>query len=422
MRTQTLRKFLSVSALVFSIVLFTAAAWTQETVVYSFSDPNGDVLPQAGVISDAEGNLYGTTFYGGTYDFGMVYELSWTASGWTETILHSFNVDGVDGFYPTGSLTFDSAGNLYGTTQFGGSGNCSVGFGCGTIFKLSPAGNGTWNETILHEFKGSDGWQVHAGLVFDSNGNLYGATVNGGKFGWGTVFELSPAKNGNWTLRNLHSFSGGMDGGVPYGNVVLDSAGNIYGLTYEGGGVTSACRYGCGTAFELVRGQNGHWTGKVLHNFTTSSGDGQYPFGSLVLDKQGNLYGTASSGGGSSNSGIVFELSPSSSGEWSETVIHNFNDSATDGAGPSAALIFDSTGNLYSTTIGGGSEGRGTVFELSPAGGGTWTETILYSFSSQGSDGYSPNGDLILDKAGNLYGVTASGGQSQDGAVFEVTP
>ncbi|HKT89862.1 MAG TPA: choice-of-anchor tandem repeat GloVer-containing protein, partial [Candidatus Sulfotelmatobacter sp.] len=151
-------------------------------------------------------------------------------------------------------------------------------------------------------------------------------------------------------------------------------------------------------------------------------GDGQYPFGSLVFDKQGNLYGSASSGGGSSNSGIVFELSPSSSGEWSETVIHNFNDSATDGAGPSAALIFDSTGNLYSTTIGGGSEGRGTVFELSPAGGGTWTETILYSFSSQGSDGYSPNGDLILDKAGNLYGVTASGGQSQDGAVFEVTP
>lgn len=422
MHTQVLRKFLFVLTSLFTIVLFAATVWSQESVVYSFSDPNGDVLPQAGVISDASGNLYGTTFYGGTYGMGTVYELSWAASGWTETILHSFNVDGVDGFFPTGSLIFDSAGNLYGTTQFGGSGNCSVGFGCGTIFKLSPAGNGTWNETILHQFKGNDGWQVHAGLVFDSNGNLYGTTVNGGKFGWGTVFELSPAKSGNWTLKNLHSFSGGMDGGVPYGNVVLDSAGNIYGLTYEGGGVTSACRYGCGTAFELVRGQNGHWTGKVLHNFTTSSGDGQYPFGSLIFDKQGNLYGTASSGGGSSNSGIVFELSPSSGGAWTETVLHNFNDSATDGAGPNAGLIFDSAGNLYSTTIGGGSDGQGTVFELSPAGGGTWSETILHSFSNQGVDGYNPNGGLMLDNAGNLYGVTASGGQSQDGAIFEVTP
>jgi len=307
MRMQILRKFLSVLTPLFATVLLAATASGQETVVYSFSDPNGDVLPQAGVISDANGNLYGTTFYGGTYGMGTVYELSWAASGWTETILHNFNVDGIDGFFPTGSLLFDSAGN-------------------------------------------------------------------------------------------------------------------IYGLTYEGGGVTSACRYGCGIAFELVRGQNGHWTGKVLHNFTTSSGDGQFPFGSLVFDKQGNLYGTASSGGGSSNSGIVFELSPSSGAAWSETILHNFNDSATDGASPNAGLIFDSAGNLYSTTIGGGSDGQGTVFELSLAGGGTRTETILHSFSNQAVDGYNPNGGLILDKSGNLYGVTASGGQNQDGAVFEVTP
>ncbi|MFZ0733757.1 MAG: choice-of-anchor tandem repeat GloVer-containing protein [Candidatus Sulfotelmatobacter sp.] len=421
MRIQAFRNLLSPLASLFAIVLIAATAWSQETVLYSFSDPNGDVLPQAGVISDANGNLYGTTFYGGTYGMGTVYELSPGANGWTETILHSFNVDGIDGFFPTGSLIFDSAGNLFGTAQFGGTGNCSVGFGCGVIFKLSPAGNGSWNETILHDFMGSDGWQVHAGLVFDSKGNLYGTTANGGAFGWGTVFELSPAKNGSWTLKQLHSFSGGMEGGVPYGTVVLDSAGNIYGLAYEGGGVSSECRYGCGTVFELIRGQNRkHWTGKVLHNFTTSSGDGHYPYGSVVFDKQGNLYATASAGGGSSDSGIVFELSPSSSGEWNETVIHNFNDSATDGAGPSAGLVFDSAGNLYGTTISGGSDGQGTVFELTPAGGATWTESILHSFSNQQVDGYNPNGGLMLDKAGNLYGVTDNGGQNQDGAVFEV--
>ncbi len=372
-------------------------------------------MPQAGVITDAAGNLYGTTFYGGLYGMGMVYELSPSASGWQETILHSFNVDGTDGYFPTGGLIFDKAGNLYGTAQFGGTGNCTNNLGCGVIFKLAPNGSGGWTETILHQFAGNDGWEVHAGLTFDAAGNLYGTTADGGAFNWGTVFELTPKKNGTWVLHELHQFTGGMDGGVPFGNVIVDAAGNVYGMTYEGGGVSSSCRWGCGTVFELVHNASGsqHWTGKILHNFTTDSSDGHFPASSLLLDAAGNLYGTASQGGGASDSGIVFKLTPSSNGAWTETILHNFNDLATDGVNPSANLIFDSAGNLYSTTLTGGTFGQGTVFELTPSAGGTWTESILHSFDNQTSDGYNPNGGVVLDAAGNLYGVTASGGRKR---------
>jgi uncharacterized repeat protein (TIGR03803 family) len=395
---------------------------SQESVVYSFNDSSGDVIPQAGVITDAAGNLYGTAFYGGAYGMGMVYELSPAANGWQETILHSFNVDGTDGYFPTGGLIFDKAGNLYGTAQFGGTGNCTNNLGCGVIFELSPNGSGGWSESILHQFSGNDGWEVHAGLVFDAAGNLYGTTADGGAFNWGTVFELTPKKNGSWVLHELHQFTGGMDGGVPFGNVIVDTAGNVYGLTYEGGGVSSSCRWGCGIVFELVHNATGskHWTGKILHNFTTDSGDGHYPASSLVLDAAGNLYGTASQGGGAADSGIVFELTPSSNGTWAETILHNFNDSSTDGVNPSANLIFDSAGNLYSTTLSGGTFAQGTVFELTPSTGGTWTESLLHSFDNQTSDGYNPNGGVVLDTAGNLYGATASGGQSADGTVFEI--
>ncbi len=410
--------FCGALAIVSILLIGTGIASSQERVLYSFSDPGGDVIPQSGVISDAAGNLYGTTFYGGANGVGTVYELTPVGAGWHYSILHSFAIDGIDGYFPTGSLVFDDAGNLYGTAQFGGSGNCTNGLGCGAIFKLSP-GAGGWMETILHEFIGNDGWEVHAGLVFDTAGNLYGTTADGGAFGWGTVFELSPKKNGTWILKELHQFTGGMDGGVPFGDVTVDAAGNVYGMTSEGGGVSSACKFGCGTVFELVRGANKKYTGKILHNFTTKSGDGHFPASSLVFDTKGDLYGTTAQGGGSADSGIVFELTPSANGNWTEKVLHNFNNSSSDGTNPSASLIFDSAGNLYSTTLTGGSDGQGTVFELSPSNG-KWTETILHNFSNQGSDGYNPNGGVMLNASGNLFGVTASGGQNQDGAVFEV--
>ena len=421
MRSRIFSSLLHHVTTTFAVLLIGAGiASGQEQVLYSFNDSSGSVLPQASLVSDSAGNLYGTTFYGGAYGMGTVYKLSPADSGWNETILHSFNIDGVDGFFPTSTLVFDSAGNLYGTTQYGGTGNCSNGLGCGTVFMLSPASDGTFTETILHQFDGADGWQVHAGLTFDSVGNLFGTTVNGGKFGWGTLYELS-SKSGIWTFHLLHQFTGGEDGGVPWGNVILDASGNIYGMASQGGGRSNICHYGCGVVFELVRNSTGstHWTGKILHNFTTKTTDGHYPSGSLLLDSKGNLYGTAAQGGGSSDAGIVFELTPSSNGEWNERVLHNFNDSSTDGVNPSANLIFDSAGNLYSTTLSGGSAGQGTAFELSP-NGNSWKETILHNFGTDAGDGNNPNGGLIFDAAGNLYGETDGGGKSQEGTAFEI--
>jgi uncharacterized repeat protein (TIGR03803 family) len=392
---------------------------SQEKILYSFYDSGGSVLPEAGVISDRSGNLYGTTFYSGAYGMGMVYELTPTSTGWKQTILHSFNVDGVDGFWATGGLVMDASGNLYGTTEFGGSGSCTGdGFGCGTVFELSPSADGSWTEIILHDFTGADGWQAYAGLVFDRAGNLYGTTANGGNYGQGTVFEMSPS-GGVWTLSVLHHFTGGGDGGVPWAGVTLDGSGHIFGATSAGGGSSSACKYGCGTVFELIHTRDARWTGRILHNFTTDPSDGHFPSARLVFDSAGNLYGTTPQGGGTLDTGIVFELLRGNNGTWTESVLHNFNDSQTDGAYPSAPLIFDGAGNLYSATLSGGLEGQGTVFELTPASD-AWNETILHSFTNQGTDGAQPSGGLIFNALGHLFGTTGSGGQNAEGTVFEI--
>ncbi len=225
----------------------------------------------------------------------------------------------------------------------------------------------------------------------------------------------------------LHHFTGGIDGGFPYSGVILDKAGNLYGMASEGGGSTSACRYGCGTVFELspTNSADGHWTGKLLHNFSKSSADGHYPSASLVFDAAGNLYGVAGAGGGSGhvNAGIVFELTVGASGKWTEKILHNFNEMGMDGLTPSAPLIFDASGNLYGITQGGGANHGGTVFKLTPTTGG-WTETILHNFSQNGtdaSDGSNPNAALLFDASGNLFGTTGLGGTSNQGTVFEIT-
>jgi uncharacterized repeat protein (TIGR03803 family) len=393
----------------------------QEKVLYNFFNVGDAVNPVAGVISDAAGNLYGTSFYGGAYGNGMVYLLTPGAGGWQQIILHSFNPNGIDGFGPTASLIFDSAGNLYGTTEFGGTGACTNGFGCGTAFELSPA-NGGWTETILHDFQGTDGWEVHAGLVMDSVGNLYGTTANGGASSQGVVFELSPRDGGTWTETTVHNFTGGADGGVPWGSVILDAAGNVYGMTSEGGGTSAECKYGCGVVFELSPVAGGRWTGKLLHNFSTLTGDGRYPSAALTFDSAGNLYGTAGSGGGNGHfsAGIVFKLSPIGGGKWQEKILHNFNQTGTDGVNPSGTLVFDAAGNLYGVTQSGGSGGHGTAFELTPSGAGSWSETILHNFSDNGADGYFPSSALIFDASGNLYGTTPGGGHFGLGTVFEI--
>jgi uncharacterized repeat protein (TIGR03803 family) len=426
------RRNLSLTAVlaVFALTLFAVqTAASQEQILYNFYNVGGSVSPEAALISDASGNLYGTAIDGGDYDSGMVFELTPSSSGWQMTVLHSFNTNGIDGFLVTAGLIFDAAGNLYGTTEFGGTGACTNGFGCGTAFELSPSAGGTWTETIIHNFQGTDGWEVHAGLTLDAAGNLYGTAINGGVYSRGTVFELSPAASGTWTTKVLHHFTGGIDGSFPYAGVILDKAGNLYGMASEGGGSTTACRHGCGTVFELspTNSADGQWAGKNLHNFNTSSGDGHYPSASLIFDAAGNLYGVASEGGGSGhyNAGIVFELTVAAHGKWTEKVLHNFNQTARDGLTPSAPLIFDAAGNLYGVTQGGGANHGGTVFKLTPATTGAWTETILHNFSQNGtnaSDGSDPAAALLFDASGNIFGTTGQGGTSNEGTVFEITP
>lgn len=323
---------------------------------------------------------------------GTVFELIPGSNGtWTEKVLYRFT-GGDDGNQPAAGLIFDSAGNLYGTTLGGGtSGTRCGGLGCGTVFELTPGTGGTWTEKVLHSFHDNykDGYTPLAGLIFDTAGNLYGTTYYGGPFTTlcgsdhfcGTVFELTPGTGGTWTEKVLHSFKhNGKDGFNPRAGLILDAAGNLYGTTYFGGPPGRGCGgYGCGTVFELTRGTSHTWNEKVLHSFINNGKDGYNPEAGLIFDSAGNLYGTTLEGGfygsgGCPSCGTVFELSPETNGKWKERVLHSFNDNGKDGFWPAAGLIFDAVGKLYSTTLDGGSTsgtgcngwGCGTVFELTP--------------------------------------------------------
>jgi uncharacterized repeat protein (TIGR03803 family) len=390
----------------FALLSGTAAAQTESTL-YQFVLSSGE-FPFGGVIFDANGNLYGTTNIAGAYQVGTVYKLSPGSGGtWTETVLHSFNINGKGGAYPFGTLIFDSVGNLYGTTSAGGQA------GYGTAFELIPQSNGSWTEKVLHEFgqSSTDGQVPMTGLVFDAAGNLYGTTWSGGAYGFGVAFKLAPQAGGSWKETLLHSFGNGKDGQNPAASLILDASGNLYGTTTAGG------NYKVGTAFELSPKSGGGWTERVIHEFGNSAADGQSPYGSLIFDASGNLYGTASGGGSPSVLSTAFELSPKVGGTWTETILHSF--SGPDGEGPLANLIFDAAGNLYGTTNRGGTHDYGTVFEISPNGNGTWTERVLYSFFGE-SDGSYPRSGLVLDSAGNLDGTTA--GLGNYSTVFQVTP
>lgn len=281
------------------------------------------------------------------------------ATAQTEAVLHSFNnsTNLKGGLEPNAPLVMDSAGNLYGTTPLGGT-NCASDDGCGTVFQLVPKAGGGWTENVLHNFNdnGKDGMNPQAGVILGSAGNLYGTTSGGGIYGHGSVFEVSPKVGGGWTESVLHSFNdNGKDGYAPYGGVVFDTAGNLYGTTSKGG-----------------------------------------------------IY----------SNGAVFKVSPKAGGGFTEVVLHNFLSDKPDGSDPLAALIFDSAGNLYGTTFYGGVYGYGTVYELSPAGGNKWMETVLFSFSSN-IDGYAEY-PLTMDSAGNLYGTTVGESTTTYGTVFEL--
>ncbi len=333
------------------------------------------------------------------------------SSGATEKVLYNFGISNNDGLYPYAGLTIDRSGNLYGTTVMGGSENG------GTVFETSPNGSGGWTTKVLHNFgiSGTDGQQPHARLIFDGAGNLYGTTSAGGSEGYGTVFELTPNGSGGWSEVTLHNF--GIvytDGIYPYANLIFDDSGNLYGTTSKGGSE------GHGAVFEMTPNGNGGWTESVLHNFGIGDHDGQNPFAGLIFDGEGNLYGTTALGG-SEGEGTVFEMTPNGNGGWTESVLHNFGIGDHDGLYSYAALIFDGAGNLYGTTVGGGSADDGTVFEMTPNGSGGWMERVLHNFGISGSDGMGPNAALVFDGAGNLYGTTEGGGSEGDGTAFEMT-
>ena len=386
-----------------------------ETILYNF--PSG-TQPRSTLAMDQQGNLYGTT-YGPAA--GTVFKLD---SMGNENTLYTFTA-APDGAGPYAGVVMDSKGNLYGTTIGGGSStNCQG--GCGAVFKLDSMGN----ETILHSFTGApgDGANPYAGLVMDAAGNLYGTTVYGGastncQGGCGTVFKLD--SSGNETI--LHSFAGmPMDGAAPYGTLVMDASGNLYGTTIFGGAeidclipnTTTAA--GCGTVFKVDSSSNE----TVLHSFMPVSADGANPRGGVIIDASGNLYGTTiSSGpvGSGSPYGLstVFKLNPSSV----ETILYRFGNSPNDGSQPYDSLVMDASGNLYGTTAYGGLPigvgAYGTVFKVSPSG----NETVEYRFAGGPGDGEQPYGGLVMDAAGNLYGTTFFGGASINGGiVFKFTP
>jgi uncharacterized repeat protein (TIGR03803 family) len=308
------------------------------------------------------------------------------AQAQTFTVLHSFTGSPKDGKISTAGLARDASGNLYGTTQQDGA------YGGGTVFKLSTKSK----ETILHNFRGKDGLSPWGGVVLAS-GNLYGTTHDGGAHSKGVVFKLNRA--GKETV--LYSFAGGADGGNPsYSNLVVDETGNVYGTTVQGGNSGCPGGKGCGVVFKVDR------AGKETVLYTFSGGaDGALPFGTLVRDAVGNLYGTTEEGG-ANNYGTVFKLDTTGA----ETVLYSFGGgpNGPDGAYPIAGLVRDAAGNLYGTTGAGGAGGIGTVFNVDKTG----EESVLYAFRA-GSGGIPLYGSLVRDAAGSLYGTTLYGGSGE---------
>src|SRR5579872_1152043 len=401
-----------------AIMLVSVGAWgVKETVLHNYggSGDGADALDSGSIVRDSSGNLYGTTNLGGK-GFGTVFEL---ASDGKEIVLHSFK--GSDGKNPYAGVTLDSSGAIYGTTYSGGT--CTRGSPSGVVFKLAKS-KGVWVFTILHNFCDvkHDGAFPEGGVILGNNaasgyngdapsgkrGCCFGTTYNGGTKNLGTVFEIS--SSGTFSL--LHSFLGGADGEFPSSSLTLGNDGNLYGTTYSGG-------KGFGTVFQLSQSSSG-WTEKVLYSFAgKADNDGSYPqYGSLVFDRTGKIIFGVTSAGGTADFGTVFELTPASSGEWTETVVHSFA-GGKDGATPYGSMSSDVNGNLYGTTQSGGS-GRGTVFNLSRNRNSKgWSEKVLYRFKG-GKDGAFPQSGVVIDSTGSLFGVTYNGGSFNEGVIYTI--
>jgi uncharacterized repeat protein (TIGR03803 family) len=413
------------------------AAEGLEKVIHSFQGGSDGQYPTGGLIADRAGNLYGMTMdtfatAGCTSNCGTVFELSpptTAGSAWTKSTLHSFRGGNDDGSRPSDVPVLDGAGNLYGTTLYGGSGDNGV------IFELSPSATsaGAWTETILYNFPadGSRGKSPNGGLTFDAEGNLYGVTAEGGlaECDCGTVFQLSPpdAAGESWTQTVIHKFDGyPTDGGNPVGSLVFDLSGALYGTTQTGG------ISGWGSVFQMKR-HKGEWRAKVIYGFPLSDFGIVGISGRPSIDTAGNLFGNVIDGGNSCDCGGIWELSPASTGTapWTFNTVYEFyvpfDANQLGGTNPSGSLLIDKSGNLYGAAGGGldrkHEEHDGIVFELSPPSspGGARTKKVLHEFSGAAfGDGRDPIGGIVM-VAGKLYGVTSLGGTVDLGSVYSLT-
>jgi uncharacterized repeat protein (TIGR03803 family) len=385
-------------ALALTIVVTQAHAqqWTLH-VLHLFTDGADGAVPLAGLTMNSAGDLYGTANLGGSVNAGTVYKLRHSGSGWTFAVLYSFTGT-QDGTGPQARVIFGPNGNLYGTTTGGGPD------GQGVVFALRPPPSFCrsiscpWTEFMIYRFTGgTDGSQPETGdVVFDAAGNLYGTTAHGGdSLGDGVAYKLTPSR-GSWSESDLKEF--GSAGIYPYSGMISDGFGNWYGTTTKGGA-------GFGTVYELTPLGSG-WQEKTLYTFQGLA-DGGYPYGGLIFDQSGNLYGTTS------YYGTVFRLTPSLQGEWSKTPLYTF----TGNAGPNGSLIMDAADNLYGITAQNDPYTAGEVFKLTLAG----VYTDLYDFQA-GDDGAFPQGSLVMDANGNLYGTAQLGGIYGDSTIWQLTP
>jgi len=375
--------------------------------------------PTNPLVLDASGNLYGTTFSGGAYQLGSLYKLSPPTSdqsAWTQKTLYSFNSSGSGAYFPNGSIVFDSSGNLFGTGSS---------LGNGFVFELSPpaAGHTVWTEKVLYVFPHPGKNGASGGLITDASGNLYGFGAGNLSQG-GDVFKLTRPRPGktDWSVSILHEFAApdgyaqGVDG--PQG-LLMDKAGVLYGTTVNGGTNNK------GTVFQLTPPAAGHtvWTEKVLYNFEGFT-KGSYPYGPLTADSTGALYGSVMSG--PKEPGLIFKLTPPAAGHtvWQESIIYDFSEkNPSAGLKPFGNLVFDKTGALYGETLSGGQfdSGRnsgGVIFKLTPppAGVARWTESVVANFDSPASGG------LITSSEGTIFGTSDHGGSSGVGSAFAIAP
>jgi uncharacterized repeat protein (TIGR03803 family) len=380
-----------------------SSAATTEKVLVNFTGGVDGGDPASALTFDGAGNAYGTTVTGGKFGCGTVFTLQPAAGGrWQEKVLHDFTCY-ADGKNPYGGVTLDAAGNLYGTTVAGGSGGICSGDGCGVLYQLTPKG-----ETVLHNFTGGkDGFGPGGAVVIGKTGHIFGTTPDGGAHSAGTIYEVAHVR-GQWREKIVYAFTGGADGGVgSLGPLLLDATGNLYGVTEIGGAHSG------GTVFKASR-SGGKWNLTTLYAFAGKP-DLASPYGGVIGDAKGNLYGTTYYGGAAGVGG-VFQLSPARGG-WTEHVMYAFK-GGNDGGSSTSSLFADSKGNLYGTTSAGGGAGCdcGTVFRLTPSR----QESILHSFG--GSDGHNPYYGLTLAPNGDLFGTTAAGGLSGQGTIFEQKP